>query len=222
MLRTTVGVSFLVLVGVMSACSSKPADTNGSGGNGAVLGGSSTGGSGGSGGTRAGTAGAGSGNGGTAANTSGSNGLCPGDTVTCIDDTMATFCDPDTGVEEDFSCIDDAAEIGFVSSGCTMGTALTADKCTLESVADEKCFAGAQGYAFCGGFTSDDELLNIYINCFQDNNGGHAIVQCFADYVSETMTADSDCMAAEEACLGIGAGGAGAGGGDAGGAGGAP
>ena len=229
MLRTTVGVSFLVLFGVLSACSSKATDNDkGGGGNGTVLGGSSgsgsggsggtTGGSNGSAGTRTNTAGTTAANGGTSANTGGTNGLCPGDLLHCIDDTMATFCDPDTGVEETFSCIDDAATIGFVSSGCTMGTGVEADECAIESVADEKCLAGAQGYAFCGGFTTDEQLLNIYINCFQDNNGGRVVVQCFADYVSETKMADSDCMAAEQACLGLGAGGAGG----ATGAGGAP
>lgn len=230
MLRTTVGVSFLVLFGVLSACSSKATDNDNGGGNGAVLGGSggsgsggSSGGSGGSSsnsggsaGTRANTAGTTAANGGTAGTTGGTNGLCSGDLLTCVDDTMATFCDPDTGVKETFSCIEDAASFGFVSSGCMMGTGLTADQCAIESVADEKCLKGAQNYAFCGGFTADDELVNIYINCFQDNNGGHAVVQCFADY----MKTDADCMAAEQACLGLGAGGAGAGGAD--GAGGAP
>jgi hypothetical protein len=216
MLRTTVGVSFLVLFGVLSACSSKATDNDNGGGNGAVLGGSggsgsggSSSNSGGSAGTRANTAGTTAANGGTAATTGGTNGLCSGDALTCIDDTMATFCDPDTGVEETFSCIEDAASIGFVSSGCTMGTGLTEDTCAFDSVADAKCLKGAQGYAFCGGFTTNEQLLNIYINCFQDNNGGHTVVQCFADYVSPTMMADTDCMAAEQACLGLGAGGAG-------------
>jgi len=221
MLRTTVGLSFLVLFGVLSACSSKATDNNnGSGGNGAVLGGSN---SGGSGGTRSDTAGTTSANAGTAANTAGSNGLCPGDTLTCIDDKTATFCDANTGVEETLNCTDDFAKLGFVSSGCTTGTGITKDQCAIDSVTDEKCFAGAQGYAFCGGYTQSDSI-DIYIDCYQDFMGMHAIVQCVSDYVSETMMADTDCDAAAQACLGSGAGGDGAGGAGpgAGGAGGAP
>jgi hypothetical protein len=210
MLRTTVGLSFLVLFGVASACSSKSTDNNttgGTGGNGAVLGGSSTGGTGTAVGGVVGRAGT-TATGGSAVG----NGLCPGDTITCVDDMTATYCDPDTGIEENFNCADDAKNIGFVSSGCTMGTGLTADKCAIDSVADDKCFAGAQGYVFCAGLTTDEDLFNVYVNCFQDYMGVKTMVQCIGDYVSQTMTADSDCLAAQDACLGGGVGGAGAGG----------
>lgn len=220
MLRTTVGLTFLVLLGAASACSSKATDDNkGSGGNGSLLGGSSSGGTGGASGSTGGIVGRA---GATATAGTTGNGLCPGDVLTCVDDKTATFCDPDTGVEETFNCATDAAELGFESSGCTMGTALTEDECALDSVKDAKCLAGAQGYAFCGGFTTDQQLFNIYVNCFQDYMGAHTIVQCFSDYVSATMTADSDCLAAEEACFGLGAGGAGPGGMGGDGAGGAP
>jgi len=136
--------------------------------------------------------------------------------LTCLDEDMATFCNSTTGVEETFSCVEDAAGIGFVSSGCKMGTALTEDECALDSVADAKCLAGAQGYAFCGGFTTDEDLFNIYVNCFQDYMGAHTIIPCFADYVSETMTTDADCQAAVDNCF-PGVGGAGAGGASPGG-----
>ncbi|HEX2874666.1 MAG TPA: hypothetical protein VHP33_25620 [Polyangiaceae bacterium] len=210
MLRTSVGVCLLVVLGAAGACSSKSTkdDDDTTAGKGSILGGSNGGGTGGasSAGTRTDTGGTATSTGGTA------NGLCPGPILTCVDDTMATFCDPDTGVEETFSCVDDAKEIGFNSSGCTKGSGLTEDECALDSVADEACLAGAQAYAYCGGFTTNQQLFNIYVNCFQDYMDGHTIIPCFAEYVSETMTADEDCNNAVEACLGIEVGGAGSGG----------
>jgi hypothetical protein len=213
MLRTSVGVCLLVVLGAAGACSSKSTkdDDDATAGKGSILGGSSSGGTAGASataGTRTDVGGTGTGTG-TGGGTA--NGLCPGPILTCVDATMATFCDPDTGVEETFSCVDDAKEIGFSSSGCKKGSGLTEDECALESVADEACLAGAQAYAFCFGFTTNQQLFNIYVNCFQDNMDAHTIIPCFGEYVSETMTADADCQNAADACL-PGAGGAGAGG----------
>lgn len=212
MLRTSVGVCLLVVLGVAGACSSKSTkdDDDATAGKGAILGGGSS-----SGGTNGATAGTRTDTGGTATSTGGTaNGLCPGAILTCLDDTTAKFCDPDTGVEETFSCVDDAKEIGFNSSGCTKGSGLTEDECALDSVADEACLAGAQAYAYCGGFMTNQELFNIYVNCFQDYMDAHTIIPCFGEYVSETMTTDADCNNAVEACLGVDVGGAGGAGSD--------
>ena len=208
MLRTSVSVCLLVVLGAAGACSSKSTkDDEATAGNGSILGGSSSGGTGGSssGGTRTDT-------GGTTTAGGTANGLCPGPTLTCLDAEMAEFCNPNTGVVETFSCIDDAKEIGLNSSGCKMGTGLTDDKCSIESAIDEPCWDGAEAFAFCGGLT-DSEFLDLYVSCFDQVEDYHTIIPCIAEYVSPTMMTGADCDAAAVACLGAdAAGGAGAGG----------
>lgn len=229
MLRTAVGLSFLVLFGALSACSSKSTD-NGSGaaGNGAVLGGTSSGGSPGSGGVaNNGTAGTSTNTAGTSANTAGTSasvagtgggsGLCATDAVTCLDATTAKTCDPATGLDDTFSCVDDAATYGFVSSGC-MADAAAGDHCVIESVLDPACDAGAAAVTYCGNGTTSDHV-SFYIDCFQDFEGRHEIVTCFSKYVTPTMKTSDDCNTAADACI---PGGVGAGGDGAGGAGGTP
>lgn len=220
MLRTTVGVSFLVFLGAVSACSSKATDSNttgGTGGNGALLGGSSSGG-----GTTsygAGTTGTTGGKStvGGASNTGGTSGACTDETITCVDETQAMGCNFDTGVVDTFSCVEEYAAIGFVASGCTKDA--TGDFCEVTSVSDTACQQGAQAFGHCEGASSDQQLFNIYVNCFTDFMDAHTIIPCFAQYVSPAMMTANDCLRAEEACL-PGAGGAGPGG--EGGAGGAP
>jgi hypothetical protein len=213
MLRTSAGLCLLVVLGVAGACSSKSTqdDDDAAAGKGSILGGGSNGG--GTGG--ASTAGTRTDTGGTATSTGGTtgNGLCPGPILTCVDATMATFCDPDTGVEETFSCVDDAKDIGFNSSGCKQGTALTEDECAVESVADQLCWDGAEAFAFCGGLT-DNELLGLYIDCFQKVGDWNTIVTCVGEYVSPTMMSVDDCNAGAVACLpgAAGEGGSGSGG----------
>jgi hypothetical protein len=238
MQRTTVGVSFLVLFGVLSACSSKATDNNdGNGGNGTVLSGGSGGGanggagggvtpsggtissggtsSGGSGGTNASTTGGNAGRAG-ATSSAGMNGLCADDTITCIDDAQATGCNPNTGSVEIIDCVEYYATLGVTSTGCSV----TADGagCDVTDFKDAACLAGAEAYAFCAN-ASDQDLVSVYIDCFQDYMGAHTVVTCLGDYVSPTMMMDADCQNAVDACL-AGAGGAGSGPGD--GAGGAP
>jgi hypothetical protein len=220
MLRTTVGVSFLVLFGVLSACSSKATDGNGAGGNGTAV----TGGTGGS-----GTGTGGSGTGGNASAVGGSNvgragatstagsgnGLCPGETVTCVDDAQATVCNPQTGDVKTVNCVENSAALGITSTKCSV--AADGQGCDIADFKDAACLAGAEAYQFCANAT-DADFLDVYIGCFQDNMGAHALVTCLGDYVSETMTADADCQNAADACLGAGGAGPDAGGG----AGGAP
>lgn len=218
MLRTSVGVCLLVVLGAAGACSSTSTkdDDDTTAGKGSILGGSNGGGTGGasSAGTRTDT-------GGTATSTAGTTGagLCPGDAVTCLDETTGTFCDPTTGVEEPLDCVNDFKDLGFGSSGCMMGTGLTADKCALTPL-DTPCWEGAEAFAFCGGL-SEDDFYNLYIDCFQQVSDWHTIVPCVGEYVSPTMMEPADCDAAAVACLGAGAGGAGAGGAANAGAGGA-
>jgi len=226
MLRTTIGLSFILVLGGFVACSSKAtSDDNNSGGNGAIVGGTSnSGGTGNSGGSTATTAGTATTTGGktaTAGTTSTGGiaaGLCADDTVSCVDATHVMGCDPATGEVDTFSCVDEYATLGFASSGCSADA--TGEGCDVTGVLDAGCQMGTSAYAFCAGATTDDELFNIYVNCFQDWMGAHTIVPCFAQYVSETMTTDADCLAAEEACFG--AGGAGPVDDGGGGAGGAP
>lgn len=218
MLRTTVGVSFLVLFGAVSACSSKATDNNttgGTGGNGALLGGNSSGGT----STTGNGAGTTSNDGGKsttggAANTGGlASGACTDETITCVDETQAMGCNTETGMVDTFSCVDEYAAIGFVASGCTMDP--TGDFCDITSVSDTACQQGAQAFGRCEGATTDEQIFNIYVNCFTDFMDARTIIPCFAQYVSPAMMTANDCLQAEEACLpgaATGAGGQGAGG----------
>jgi hypothetical protein len=232
MLRTTVGVSFIVLCGVLSACSSKATDT-GTGGNGTVLGGGTSSGgtssggtsSGGatnsSGGTSAGTTGGNVGRAGATSSTAGSAGLCADDAITCIDDAQAMGCNPNTGSVETIDCVEDYAALGVTSTGCSASA--DGEGCDVTGFKDAACLAGARAYAFCANAT-DQELVSVYIDCFQDYMGAHSLVACLGNYVSDTMTTEADCQNAVDACL-EGAGGAGSGPGDGAGgdgAGGAP
>jgi hypothetical protein len=232
MLRTTVGVSFLVLFGVLNACSSKDTTgNNGGGGNGTVLtggsGGTSSGGtsSGGtsSGGTNANTVGGGAVGGSTvgragATSTAGSSsGLCADDTITCVDTAQAMGCNPNTGIVETINCAERLGTLGFTSTGCS--ATAEGEGCDITDFKDAACLAGAEAYRFCAN-APDEEFFDLYIACFLDEMGAHELVTCLGDYVSETMTTDADCQNAADACL-QGAGGAGSGDG-AGGAGGAP
>jgi hypothetical protein len=213
MLRTTIGVSFILVLGGLPACSSKSTDDHNSGGNGTIVGsgGSATGGT--TSGSTGGTTGNGAGTSNSSAGktaTAGSSGtdLCVDDTVTCTDATHAMACNPATGVVETFSCEEDLAKLGFTSSGCSMDA--TGDGCDVTGVSDPTCQTGAAAYGFCNRAT-DDQVVNIYINCFQDNLDAHTIVPCFAKYVSTTMMTANDCLRAEENCL-PGVGGTGTGG----------
>jgi hypothetical protein len=225
MLRTTVGwsLAFVVVLGAVAACSSKSTDEGtGKGGNGGIVGGSSnTGGTGGTGtiGNGAGTTSTG---GGTTSTAGTGTGACTDLSITCVDAVNASTCNATTGQIETFSCVEDGKGIGVISSGCTKD-AINGDSCALDDFADQPCWDGAQAAAYCENLT-DEQLLNVYINCFQDNKGGHAIVTCFSKYVTPTMKTADNCLSAETACIpgAVGAGGATGAGGEPAGAGGAP
>ena len=223
MLRTTAGwsLTFVLVVGGIVACSSKSTDEGtGAGGNGAIVGGSSptTGGT-----TATGTGGTATATGGAATATGGTSltGACTDTTVTCVDATNASGCNPDTGKIETFSCVDEAKAVGIVSSGCTKD-ALNGDSCALDDFADMACADGTQAFAYCENATTNEQVFNIYVNCFLNNMDGHTVIPCFSTYVTPTMKTSADCVNAEDACLGVGAGGAPPVMTGAGGAGGAP
>jgi hypothetical protein len=221
MLRTTAGwsLTFVLVLGGIVACSSKSTDEGtGTGGNGSIVGGSSTGGTtatgtGGTataaGGTATATGGTASATGGTASATGGTaTGLCADTAITCVDATNASSCNPDTGKIETFNCVDEAKAIGIVSSGCAKD-ALNGDSCALDSFTDQACADGTGAFSYCENATTDEQVFNIYVNCFLDNMDGHTIIPCFSQYVTMTMKTSQDCVNAEDACFGaVGAGGA--------------
>lgn len=212
MLRTTLGLSFILVLGGLAACSSKSTD-NGSGGNGSIVGSGGGGGNsaGGTTGNGAGTSNANAGNtstGGSATPVAGSNGLCADSTITCVDTKQAKGCNPNTGVVETIDCVKEYAELGIESSGCSASGG--GEGCDITDFKDAACLDGATLYATCVQGTNED-LLGLYIDCFQDYMGAHTPVTCLADYFSAAVSA-TDCQNAADACLADlpGAGGAGA------------
>jgi len=223
MMRTTIGLSFILVLGGVYACSSKSTDDGkGTGGNGAIVGGTGTGGS------------SGSGNGAGTTNVSGgkaatggvtgtgglSNGACTDETITCVDATSAQGCDPTTGVVDTVNCVEYYKELGFVSPGCSADATTGEEGCDVTAVTDTACQTGAQVFARCEGATTDEQVFNIYVNCFQNNMDGHAVITCFNGFGTAATITANKCLQAEEACF-PGAGGAGPVD-PAGGAGGAP
>jgi len=204
MLRTTAGwsLTFVFVVGAVVACSSKSTDEGtGMGGNGTIIGGSSNNNAGGTGTAGSNTGRAGTGTGGTA--TGGAAALCTDTTITCVDATNASSCNPDTGKVETFNCTDEAKAIGIVSSGCTKD-ALNGDSCALDSFSDQACADGTSAFAYCENATTDTQVFNIYVNCFLDNMDGHTVIPCFSKYVTPTMKTSQDCVNAENVCFGGG------------------
>ncbi len=128
----------------------------------------------------------------------------------CVDANTASFCDPDTGMTETIDCATDLKEIGFDSTGC-MGDAISGN-CDGEP-SDAECLAGAQTFEICGGFTPE-QVLNTYVNCFQNTEDLRTPIVCVGKYLGATE-AETDCDAAAAECLPEepGAGGAGGAGG---------
>lgn len=219
MLRISAGVSLcftlLAVGGALAACSSD--STSGGGSAGSSSGGSSSNaGSSGKGSVITGGAddGDGSGTGGGRAgstSTGGTGGTAPTDCanapVVCVDAETASTCDPATMMDTSVNCSDYYAEVGVVSNGC-MGDALSGG-CTVDGLSDKPCSDGVSGIAACDETATDDDLLNVYINCYVDYMGAKAPVTCIGTHV---VGGQIDCDAAAADCFGDGAGGAGAGG----------
>ncbi len=127
-----------------------------------------------------------------------------------MDATHATGCNLDTGVVDTFSCVDELGTLGIVSSGCTKDAA--GDYCSIDDFADQACADGTGAFAYCENATTDEQVFNIYVNCFLDNMDGHTVIPCFSTYVTPTMKTADNCLMAETECLGGGVAGAGAGG----------
>jgi len=214
MLRTTVGwsLTFVLVLGGGVACSSTSKDEGtGAGGNGSIVG-------------AGGTSGSGAG---TAGRAGASSGACVDPTITCVDATTARGCNSATGVVDTFSCVDELAVLGIVSAGCA--TDATGDFCSIDDFADQACADGTGAFAYCENATTDEEVFNVYVNCYQDYMMGHTVIPCFAQYVTPTMRTAGNCQMAEDACFGGivaggsssgGSGGTGTGGGSSGGTGG--
>jgi hypothetical protein len=201
MMRTAIGLSFLVAlaVGGVGACSSEPTKSDNAGGQGS--GGSSNNGG----------AQATSGNGGRAGSTGTSgagSGLCADKPNVCLDMQTVQVCDPLNGMDVVVDCEEDV-EPGLVNLGCDTASDGVTKACLLD-FADEECLEGADILAFCAGAT-EEQFFNAYFNCFNDAMGAHEIVTCFIPFADEA-TFTVDCEGAAEACIpDMGAGGAGPG-----------
>ncbi len=181
MLRITVGLtcSLVFAFASMAGCSSDSTGNTATGGNGTIIG---------SGGSSAGGVGGG----------------CTDQTITCVDATTATGCNSKTGVVDTFSCVDELKAIGIISNGCTKDP--TGDFCSIDDFSDQACADGATAYGYCENATSNEQLFNIYVNCFENNMKGHS------KYVTPMMKTSADCVMAENACIpGLAQGGAGPG-----------
>jgi hypothetical protein len=176
MMRTAIGVSFLVLatLGGVMACSgdSKDEATGKSGSSGS--GGASNAGSGGA-NSQSGSSSQSGSNG-----TSGSNAaLCAGKMNMCLDEQTVQGCDPETGMDFTVNC--DDAPAGIINMGCSTTTDGT-DACIID-FEDEDCLNGATVLAVClmGGETG---LYNAYLNCYNDTDGvARDLVTCLAPYL---------------------------------------
>lgn len=200
-MRTTVsGCVWLLMIGLGVACSSK--STGGGGGGGAILGGS--------GGTSStatdagstSTAGKTSSNTGGTASTGGGTGGTTGDAcadapIVCLDAKTASTCDPATGMDTTFDCAAESMPLGFVSNGCMMDAA-NGDHCTIDSFSDQGCVDGTAPWGVCHQLTEND-ALDIYIACYQNTNGLHDEMVCYAKYYDETAQT-LDCVGASAEC----------------------
>ena len=202
MMRTAIGLSFLVAlaIGGVAACSSEPTKSDATGGQGS--GGNSN-----NGGTPA-SSGSG-GRAGSSGTSGAASGLCAGKPNVCLDAQTVQVCDPLNGMDVTVNCEDDVP-VGLVNLGCDTASDGMTQACILD-FADEECLEGADILAFCANAT-EEQFVNAYLNCFNDNMGAREVITCFIPFADEA-TLMVDCLGAEEACIpDIGAGGAGAGG----------
>jgi hypothetical protein len=218
-------LSVLLALGSTAACSSDKVDGENKGGTGAVLsagsGGASAGTSNnggtanstaGTSGSTAGSSSSGSGSGGSSGSGGTAGGLCAGKSVSCVDAMTAKGCDPETGMDITGNCAEEFAKDGIVSNGCATDAEGTG--CTVDDFTDMGCLDGTGPFAACEQ-VPDEQVLSVYVACFHDVQGLHAIIPCFANHVDETTTPPTvDCDAAYAACV-PGAGGAPAGAGGA-------
>jgi hypothetical protein len=204
--------SVAVIVGLVGCSSSKTGGKNGgSSGSGGLVDGN---------GGSAGKVGAGqAGKTGTGGST-GIAGGCAGTPVTCVDDTSAQFCNPETNELDTANCAEEWAKDGFLSNGCS--ETLQGAGCTTDGALDADCDKGVTLIANCSQTATSEDLLNAYLNCFHDVQGLHEIVSCLGGFLDETAQT-VDCQGAEAECFpsdeptggtgGTGTGGTGTGGG---------
>lgn len=228
MSQAKLGLSFTAIVLVLAAgCSSKTADGGGnkagssstpSGDAGTSTSSGGTSSSDGGGSTTAGTSstptGGGRATGGTATGGSAPGGSCSAQSLTCLDDATAQFCNTDTGKLETIDCVSGYKEVGIVSDGCVSDA--NGSGCNITDFTDEACAKGADAVAFCLQAT-EQEFVNLYVNCYTNADDGmghlaHTVIPCVADYVTQDMMTQADCQTGLDTCFGdaaTGAGGAG-------------
>jgi hypothetical protein len=224
-MRTTLAVSFCLVLLLGVSCSSKSTDEENKGGNGGILpsAGSTSAGSGGTSAT-AGTGGA------AAVGTAGTSAAqaCIDTPLSCVDSETITGCDPDTLMNVTKDCGELVQQLGegLTSQGCQVVQGRTV--CAYD-FADMKCADAAAAFTVCyNAATGDNQDMTVfYVDCFTESNydladtgqppmlvNAKTLIECFSDYVSGTTV---DCNAAVDACFPAGdmpgAGGAGGAGG---------
>lgn len=114
--------------------------------------------------------------------------------MTCLDANTVRYCEGAQLIE--VSCSAELERQGIVSLGCADTAA--GQGCTVDGFLDPDCEAGTPPFAACSGLIEQD-LLSVYVACYQDTSGASMPVSCHADY--QTPTGFVDCSAARAACL---------------------
>lgn len=150
-------------------------------------------------------------NGGSASGGSASGGACTAGDLSCLDNATAQACNPDTNMFETIDCVNYYKGFGIVSDGCLADA--NGSGCNISDFTDQACATGAYAAAFCLQAT-DEQFLNLYVNCYQNADDGmghlaHTAIPCLSDYVTPDMMTQADCQAGFDACFGDGSAGAG-------------
>jgi hypothetical protein len=92
------------------------------------------------------------------------------------------------------SCESDCQDFGFASGEQQDET------CVCDGPTDDACFTGMSAICVCndsiGEPCTDDEAFNLYVNCYQDNDGAREPITCVAGYVDENNQIDCDAAVA--------------------------
>lgn len=92
------------------------------------------------------------------------------------------------------TCAADCQDFGFETGE------VDGENCVCDVPTDDECLLGTDAICVCqesiGETCTDDAYFNIYVNCYQDNDGARAFVTCVASYVDENNAIDCDAAAA--------------------------
>jgi hypothetical protein len=104
--------------------------------------------------------------------------------------------DDDDGPSGGDDCDAACADYGFASGE------VDGEDCLCDDPTDAACFNGMSGICVCdesvGSPCSNDDMFNIYVNCFQDNDGVREPVTCVNSYIVDDTI---DCDAAYAGCF---------------------